>query len=268
MAYSILGDVHTHTVASRHAYSTVLEDMAAAQAAGLEVLGITDHFSSMLYPEQHLRNFQNFLNMRSWPRELGGVSVLHGCEVDIVGLDGALFGKGIKVDAAITGKRFERVTTLYNRVARACDYMIASVHNADFAEGASVAQITDMYVAALEEPKVFILGHSGRAGLPYDLDTVLTCAKEHGKLIELNEHSLDSADGERHRGVCREIAMRCAELGVGVAVSSDAHISTAIGRFPSMEQMLEEIRFPEELIVNRGRESFFAQLEAAGLGAA
>ena len=44
-------DVHTHTLYSRHAYSTILENVHAAKEAGLELLGSTDHFSSMLYPE-------------------------------------------------------------------------------------------------------------------------------------------------------------------------------------------------------------------------
>ena len=37
-------DVHTHTLYSRHAYSTILENVAAAKEAGLELLGSTDHF--------------------------------------------------------------------------------------------------------------------------------------------------------------------------------------------------------------------------------
>ena len=39
----ILVDTHTHTIASDHAYSTVLENAAAAARAGLEGLAITDH---------------------------------------------------------------------------------------------------------------------------------------------------------------------------------------------------------------------------------
>ena len=38
--------------------------------------------------------------------------------------------------------------------------------------------------------RVFDLGHVGRAGVPFDLDEVLTAAKERHKLIEINEHSL------------------------------------------------------------------------------
>ena len=43
-------DTHTHTLYSRHAYSTVRENVIAARDAGLELLGITDHFSDMLFP--------------------------------------------------------------------------------------------------------------------------------------------------------------------------------------------------------------------------
>ena len=36
-------DIHTHTLASVHAYSTIREMAAAAKAKGLALLGISDH---------------------------------------------------------------------------------------------------------------------------------------------------------------------------------------------------------------------------------
>ena len=56
-------DVHTHTLFSRHAYSTLEEDVRAAAAKNLELLGITDHFSCMLFDQQTLKNFQYFINI-------------------------------------------------------------------------------------------------------------------------------------------------------------------------------------------------------------
>lgn len=263
MAYRILGDVHTHTLYSRHAYSTIQENVQAASAAGLEILGSTDHLSRMLYPEQHIRNFQFFLNTVIWPRTWEGVTVLHGCEADIEGLDGSLFGQDIPCKESITGDALATEGSLFDRVTRFADYVIASVHNADFAAGASLARTTAMYVAALEQPRVFILGHTGRSGVPYDLDEVLMCAKEHHKLIEINEHSLQSAGPHCER--CRAIAERCAELGVGIAVSSDAHLAPQIGVFGAATSLLEEIHFPEELIMNRGRAPFLAELATSGV---
>ena len=46
---NLVSDVHTHTLFSRHAYSTIQENVTAAKAQGLELLGSTDHFSSMLF---------------------------------------------------------------------------------------------------------------------------------------------------------------------------------------------------------------------------
>ena len=52
----------------------------------------------------------------------------------------------------------------------------------------------------------------------------------------------------------RKIAERCAELGVGIGVSTDAHIGMAIGKLDHARKMLDEIHFPLDLIVTRDRE--------------
>ena len=36
-------DLHTHTIASGHAYNTMNEMIAAAKSRGLEIYGITEH---------------------------------------------------------------------------------------------------------------------------------------------------------------------------------------------------------------------------------
>lgn len=263
MPYQILGDVHTHTLYSRHAYSTIAENVAAAKAAGLEILGSADHYSCMLYPEQDLRNFQFFINTEVWPRVWDGVTVVRGAEADIVGLQGELFGQDIPAASDISGRAFGNTRSLFERVTSGLDYLVASVHDSTFTQGATLAQTTQMYVGALENPKVFILGHTGRSGVPYDLDEVLTCAKEKHKLIEINEHSIEAGTSSRHYERCRAIAQRCAELGVGIAVNSDAHLALAIGRYRNTYAMLEEIHFPQELIMNRGRDPFLRELAAA-----
>jgi len=44
MSYEIIADLHTHTVASLHAFSTVKENIASAEQCGLKYMAITDHF--------------------------------------------------------------------------------------------------------------------------------------------------------------------------------------------------------------------------------
>ena len=106
-------DTHTHTLYSRHAYSTVHENVLAARDAGLELLGVTDHFSDMLFPGASLaavdfRDYQYFVNMRIWPRSWEGVTLLRGMEADIRTLDGRLYGQDIEVTEDITGRPVRR----------------------------------------------------------------------------------------------------------------------------------------------------------------
>ena len=87
-------DVHTHTLFSRHAYSTIEENVRAAGAQGMELLGSTDHLGSMLAAHtdftgaDSLENYQFFVNQRVWPRTWHGVELRRGAEIDIVDLEG------------------------------------------------------------------------------------------------------------------------------------------------------------------------------------
>ena len=69
-------------------------------------------------------------------------------------------------------------------------------------------------------------------------------------MVEINNSSLL---GNSRRGSeinCKEIALLCKKIGTKIIVNSDAHISFAIGGFDKAIEMLEEIDFPEELIMN------------------
>lgn len=249
-------DAHTHTLASRHAYSTIAECVAVAKARGLALLGSTDHYSCMTSPTLDVRDYQYYINFEVWPDVWDGVRVLHGVEADIVDLKGRLFGWDLPLVAGITGRPFKAEKTLAEMVLPHAQYVIASIHDETFCEGASLSETTAMYVGALEQPKVAMLGHIGRSGVPFDLDEVLICARELGKLIEINEHSFESHYGAERHARCREIAVRCAELGVSISCGTDAHIATDVGDFTRTRALLDEIDFPPELIAVADAERF------------
>ena len=77
-------DVHTHTTASGHAYSTLLENVAYASRAGLELLGITDHAPAM----EGGTKPSYFLNFSTIPREIDGLQLVMGAELNIMDYDG------------------------------------------------------------------------------------------------------------------------------------------------------------------------------------
>ena len=258
-------DVHTHTIFSRHAYSTLEENVRAAAELRFELLGITDHFSAMVHPESaagvDLRDYQHFLNFEVWPEVCHGVRLMHGCEADIVDLDGNLYGWDMPVERSLGGPAASPAETLQQVVFRGCDYVIASVHGRRWAEGASREQLTRMYLRALEHPKVLILGHVGRSGLDFDIDAVAKRARELGKLIEINESSLYGRQDSTSR--CVEIARRCKAAGCMLATGSDAHISYDVARLDRSRQMLEEIGYPARLVATRDAETFLRALERA-----
>ena len=55
---------------------------------------------------------------------------------------------------------------------------------------------------------------------------------------------------------CREIALLCKKHGVRVIVNTDSHFATQVGHAGLALKMLDDIGFPEELVVNSSVERF------------
>lgn len=257
-----LCDTHTHTIFSRHAYSTIRENVLAAKDCGLELLASTDHYSEMLFTTTDARDFQFFYNLHAWPRVWEGVKLLHGCEADIIDTDGHFFGYDILVPTEINGAYYQEPKTLLSRVLAHCDYVIASVHNRDLFSDSSVAQNTEAYIKALNHPLTLEIAHIGRSMVDVEFKPIVEEAARLHKIIEINEHSCDSKNPEIGRR-CREVAQLCAELGCYIAINTDAHICTDIGKTPRCFAMLEELHFPQELVATSDAETFLAQRKLA-----
>lgn len=225
----ILTDMHTHTVATTHAYSTINENAAAAKELGLEAIAITDH-AGEIPDAAHIWHFHN---LRALPREIGGVKILRGIEVNITDINGR-----IDVD---------------EHTMKKLDVVIASIHPPCYAD-MDKDDHTSAYMAVVENECIDIIGHSGAPDRRYDYRKVIKRAGELGKLIEINGNTFNIRKANIPN--CREIALLCKELGTGIVVNSDAHHSSMIGDIAEAKKMLEEIDFPEELIINRSYKAF------------
>ena len=248
-------DTHTHTLASGHAYSTIEENLRAGKEQGLELVGITDHFSSFFVPSTDFACFGFFINKKALPEVWHGVRLLFGAEVDIIDLKGNLFGHDLYIPYPNkNGVKLTYEEGILNRL----DYLIASVHYKDFAANSTIVENTELYIKALEHENVKILGHIGRSGLEFDIDEVVKAAKSMNKMIEINEASFGHGEVVQER--CLKIALACAKYGTKIAVNSDAHSSFEIGKYPNTENFLDEIDFPVELIGNRDAETFLSMI--------
>ena len=223
----ILTDIHTQTLATPHAYSTVTENVKRASEIGLEAIAVTDHSGGLDAPHEW-----HFLNLKALPKELFGVRILKGIETDITDIHGNL--------------------DMRDDVLKTMDIVIASVHRPTY-KALGTEDNTEAYMNALENPYTDILGHSGYPEVKYDYEAVIKRAKELGKMIEINQGTF----GVRKPSIpnCREIALLCKKHGTFICVNSDAHFWTNIGKRDDAIKMLLEIDFPKELIANRSLES-------------
>ena len=86
MRYNSVLDLHTHTLVSGHAYCSLREMAKAAADKGLEVLGITEHAPAM--PGTCHKYY--FENLKIVPREMYGIQLLLGSEVNILDAQGTV----------------------------------------------------------------------------------------------------------------------------------------------------------------------------------
>lgn len=241
--YQIKTDTHVHSIFTDHAYSTIEENARYAAEVGMECIAITDHVGPLFINDLRIAVF-NINNRTILPRKMHGVTILRGVEMDIVNTKGELAYCDVP-------HPFRKDQNVGESILQSCELVIASVHpNPTFIPGTKVDH-TNMYINAIKNPYVDIIGHSGRSGMEFEIDEVLKAAKEYGKIIEINNHSFDMG---RPMDICKTIAERCANLGVSIAVNSDAHCAYSIGHYDNVLKVLEEIHFPEELIANLNEE--------------
>lgn len=231
----IIADLHTHTVASTHAFSTVTENAKAASEAGIKYLATTEHGIEM--PDSpHL---WCFYSMRNIPRQLFGVNMLRGMEANIINYEGSI--------------------DIYEKEIYSClDWIVASYHHPCCMPGTK-AQHTNSYIKALENPYIDCIGHSDDPDYDYEFKPVCEAAKAYDKAIELNASRLRS---KRAQERYREILAVCAQVGAKICVNSDAHFWDRIGNFEQATAFLEETGFPEELVLNASEERFLAHLSS------
>lgn len=219
-------DLHTHTIASGHAYNTMNEMIAAARAKQLEVYAITEHAPRMNGSCTEMY-FQNF---RILPRKYDKMTVLHGVELNILDTEG-------HVD-------------MTERVLAEMDLCIASIHIPCYTSGTKTEN-TRAYLNVMKNPYVNIIGHPDDSRFPIEYKALVEGAKENHVLLEVNNSSLLPTS---YRGNPKEAYYQmlelCREYQVPIVMNSDAHLDLSVGDHKQAVCILEEVDFPQELVAN------------------
>jgi len=197
-------DLHTHTIASGHAFSTISEMAASAAERGLKMIAVTDHGLNMP-GGPHEYYFKKLLDL---PKVIHGVEILKGVESNILDSNGNL--------------------DVPEKILKSLDIVLAGFHIDTGYQGATVEENTCAMIAALENPYVNVIVHPGNPQFPVDHEKVIQAAKRTGKALEINNNSfLFIRPGSSLR--CQDIIRKSAKEGILLTINSDAHSCFEIG---------------------------------------
>jgi DNA polymerase (family 10) len=202
----IRGDLHMHSTWSDGRDSIELM-VSTCQRLGYEYLAMTDHSptsaaSRNLSVDGAKRQAEEIERLRE---QYPGITILHGCEVDIL--------PDAKLDFP-------------DRVLERFDIVLASLHER---AGQGPDQLMKRYEAAMRHPLVHMITHPTnrlvphRAGYDLDYERLFAAAAETGTIVEI-----DGAPA--HLDLDGALARRAIAAGATVAIDSDCHRADMLDR--------------------------------------
>ena len=158
-------DVHTHTIASGHAFSSLQEMTLTAKEKGLDILGITEHGPNIPGTCDPIY----FRNLHCVPRQLYGIKLMLGAELNILNTKGDI--------------------DLDEDYWRMLDIRIAGIHSLCW-QGGSKEENTQGVINAMRNPFVQIISHPGDGTAELDFEELMKVSRETHTLLEINNHSM------------------------------------------------------------------------------
>ena len=219
-------DLHIHSCASGHGTNDSITDLAKEAAKRhIEVLGISDHGPATTGSA----GLSYFRSLFLCERDRFGIKLLYGAEANILDTDGGL--------------------DIPDDILSRLDFCIVSMHRPIYTSG-SAAENTGAYIRAMRHPNVKIIGHCDDSRFPVDYRELLQAAQAFGVYPELNNVSL-LPDGYRRDCRANAAAMLgvCETLSCPVILSSDSHGKEHIGDVTECMKLIQEVSFPDELIL-------------------
>ena len=231
MERKLVLDIHTHTIASGHAYGTIREMAHSASEKGLSMHGFSEHAPGIPGTVDPFY----YLNLTAIPRVIDGVEIVHGCEINVL--------EGGKL-------------SLEQRYLELLDYGIVGIHRQCY-EDQGIDVNTDNLIECMKNDKIYFVSHPDDDHTPLDYNRLVKAAKKYSVALEVNNSSFKKP---HQRLNCVEnyktMLKLCEEYRVPIIISSDAHDPSAVGDFTLAEELLEVLNFDETLILNTSIQKF------------
>ncbi|MDR1778155.1 MAG: PHP domain-containing protein [Clostridiales Family XIII bacterium] len=240
--YSLISDLHTHTVYS-HGKGSIEDNVVAAIGKGLKTIGISDHGPSHLGFGMSRKDIPK---MRSEIEALRDkypeIEILYGIEANIVNKNGDLDIKPAEFalfDYVMAGYHYgaigrNPVGTMFNAAHNLIEYRTGREPKR------LIRHNTDYVVSALLKNDVKVLTHPGDKA-PMDLlEIAIVCAKT-DTLVEINTH---------HMSLSAQDITTMALADVKFIIGSDAHKPGRVGDFVAGVNVLLDAGLDLDRVVN------------------
>lgn len=239
MKYTLEVDLHSHTLASDHAYSTIHDYVRLAPSRGIKLFANTDHGPDM----EDAPHKWHFVNSLTLPRMADGVGILRGIESNIKDLDG-----NIDIDESIR---------------QSLDIILTGFHRPVFAPR-SIDENTQAMVNVIKSGKVHVVTHPGNNAFPIHIEEVVKTAAQENVALEINNSTFLFARKNSYPNCCK-IAELAKKFDAPISVGSDAHNAWDLGKFDKAVALISQYDFPAQRIINNTTDSLFAYLKTKGI---
>ena len=220
-------DLHTHTIASGHAWGTLFENAQEAKKQGIELLGLTEHGPAVLGSVT-----KNYFNAtKRVPQNINGVRILFGVETNIIDEQGNL--------------------DLENKILEKLDIVILGFHyNCGYVDQ-GIEKNTRVLIRAMHNPYVKMLAHPYRSVMKIDIKNITKEAIKKNILLEINascfsEHKIKV---EKIEGIKTMIKI-LKNNNQKMVISSDAHNPYEVGNFSNVVAKFDELDLSEDDLLN------------------
>jgi putative hydrolase len=223
-------DLHTHTVLSGHAFSTLKEMTEAAARKGVEVLGVVEHCNPAKISGAVGTHY--FTVIERVPKEMNGVRCLIGVEANILDENGMI---------DVTESDLKK-----------CGIVIASIHKDTYEAENNLENNTRAICKALENKYVHVIGHPYANAFPCDIERISEAAVKNKKFLEINASNFTYKKkiGPETVSMVRKMVDITKENDWFNVVNSDAHISYDIADYRSILNLKDEFGLEEKNLLN------------------
>ena len=170
-----------------------------------------------------------FQNLRVIPRDLFGLDLRLGAEINIIDYNGTL--------------------DLGQEYIDRLDFVIAGIHSVCYKFG-SKEENTAAIINAIKNPNVNIISHPDDGRCPLDYEALVQAAKEYHVLLEINNNALRDKNRKNVKENQKLIIENCKKYNHPFIMGSDAHFTTDIANYDHCGPLIESMNVDNELIMN------------------